>query len=100
MDDLFVRLTDAVNHIRNAVESVLNDDDTFTTNDDTSDQYEPCSTVTELTPDPGFPNVRDVKRFTKTKKNKSLVWMTPYYIVVIMTSLLCSWQWTWAKCVW
>ena len=62
MDDLFVRLTDAVNHIRNAVESVLNDDDTFTASDDTSDQYEPCSTVTDLTTNPGFPNVRDLSQ--------------------------------------
>ena len=60
MNDLFVRLSDAVYHIRDAVESVLNDDDTFTANDDTSDQYEPCNTVTELTTDPGFPNVRAV----------------------------------------
>ena len=58
MDDLFVRLTDAVFLIQDAVESVLNDDDTFTANDDTSDQYEPCSSVTKLTADPGFPNVR------------------------------------------
>ena len=60
MDDLFVRLTDAVFLIRDAVESVLNDGDTFTANDDTSDQYEPCSTVTELTTDPGFPHVRAI----------------------------------------
>ena len=60
MDDLFVRLTDAVFLIRDAVESVLNDDDTFTVNDDTSDQYEPCSTVTELTTDPGYPTVRTI----------------------------------------
>ena len=58
MQPNFQLMNQAVKQIRDRVEKEFNDGNIFTRKDTTQEQYEPCCQATELSENPGFPNVR------------------------------------------
>ena len=61
----FQLMNQAVKQIRDIVEEVFNDGNIFTRKDTTQEQYEPCCQATELSENPGFPNVRPIAKEVK-----------------------------------